>query len=362
MAKQFEIYWFDYVNQDGTKKTRPILVLESSILLPIAEITSTEKRTDKDYEIIKWKEAGLPKKSVIRFDKIQFATNNLLQSKIGDLQQEDIDKIRELKLVESLKEELRKTNASKLFKLLNTKVNELNVILSKDVEGRKIDDEKAYNSAKEEIEKGIKVEGMWKNIKQPNSYIIKCDLNKAKELAKALCQQELITVKFKDKNNFSSKLYRITNNGYNEIENSSEVVFDADAKALPYYSIINGVAFSLGLYGNKFNLDENKKMRRDKYYVVNQDCSDWFTNLKDAISEIRRGLFGDTLTTIYEISKEYIDEYGNDMSQLGIDDEIMQFENCKLVTDNRSYRKKVENKSNKRVDYFKQENLRVKRR
>ena len=102
MAKQFEIYWFDYVNQDGTKKTRPILVLESSILLPIAEITSHKKRTNKDYEIIKWKEAGLPKKSVIRFDKIQFAIDSLLQSKIGDLQQEDIDKIKELKIIESL--------------------------------------------------------------------------------------------------------------------------------------------------------------------------------------------------------------------------------------------------------------------
>lgn len=130
MAKQFELYWFDYINEDGTKKSRPILILESNILLPIAEITSHEKRTNKDYEIIKWKEAGLSKKSVIRFDKIQFATDNLLKSKIGELQQEDIDKIKELKLVESLKENLNDFwNIRDNLEELSKKFNEVNLII-----------------------------------------------------------------------------------------------------------------------------------------------------------------------------------------------------------------------------------------
>ena len=88
----------------------------------------------------------------------------------------------------------------------------------------------------------------------------------------------------------------------------------------------------INLIGGK-KVDE--AMRRDKYYVVNQDCSDWFTSLKQAIKEIKAGYFGDERTIIYYISSEYTQEYGNDMSQLGIDDELMEFENCKLVKDRR---------------------------
>ena len=91
---------------------------------------------------------------------------------------------------------------------------------------------------------------------QPNSYIVQCDETKAKELAKALIQQEFITVKFKDENNFVSSLYRYENDVYNNIESSDEVVFDDEAKKLPYYSVLDGTAFSLGLYGNNFELDE----------------------------------------------------------------------------------------------------------
>ena len=163
---------------------------------------------------------------------------------------------------ESLDEELKKNNASKLFKLINAEPNKLYVILSSDTDGREIKDKVAYDNAKKEIEKGIKVEGMWFNPEtkkaepQPNSYIVQCDETKAKELAKALIQQEFITVKFKDENNFVSSLYRYENNVYNNIESSDEVVFDDEAKKLPYYSVLDTTAFSLGLYGNNFNLDE----------------------------------------------------------------------------------------------------------
>jgi mRNA interferase MazF len=108
---KFDLYWFDYVNQDGTKKTRPVLLLEEGIILPIAEVTSHDTRTDKDYKIVKWQEAGLTKPSTIRFDKIQFATSSLLKDNIGHLDQEDIDKIEELKLVEKLMEDIEKHDA-----------------------------------------------------------------------------------------------------------------------------------------------------------------------------------------------------------------------------------------------------------
>ena len=96
--EKFDLYWFDYVNQDGSKKRRPVLILENDVLIPIAEITSHEARTNKDYEIKNWKESGLTKPSTIRFDKIQFATSNMLQDKIGHLSQEDIDNIIKLNL------------------------------------------------------------------------------------------------------------------------------------------------------------------------------------------------------------------------------------------------------------------------
>ena len=97
--ERFDIYWFSYVNQDGTQKTRPVLILEQGVLIPITEITSHTPRTDKDYAIKNWEAAGLLKPSTIRFDKVQFATENLLKDKIGHLMKEDIDKILELKLI-----------------------------------------------------------------------------------------------------------------------------------------------------------------------------------------------------------------------------------------------------------------------
>ncbi len=79
------------------------------------------------------------------------------------------------------------------------------------------------------------------------------------------------------------------------------------------------------------------KMRKikAKYYVVNSDCADWFTNLKQAISEIKKGYFGNELTRIYDttrLRKEIEDEMEL-VGELSFDDEIMEFENCKLIKD-----------------------------
>lgn len=104
MAEKFDLFWFSFVNQDSTKKSRPVLILEENILMPVAQITSHDNRGGKDYTIIDWKEAGLDKPSVIRFAKIQFTTSNLLGDKIGHLSKQDIEKIKEIKLVEKLNE------------------------------------------------------------------------------------------------------------------------------------------------------------------------------------------------------------------------------------------------------------------
>lgn len=97
--KKFELYSFDFLNSDGTFKSRPVLVLEDGVVCPVAEITSHDARTGRDYKIIDWKGAGLTKPSIIRFDKIQIATNTTLKHRIGKLSQVDITNITRQKLI-----------------------------------------------------------------------------------------------------------------------------------------------------------------------------------------------------------------------------------------------------------------------
>lgn len=107
---KFDIYWadFDYEENDGQSKRRPVLLLDVDIILPVAKITSKETRTNKDYIIKNWKDAGLDKESVIRFDKIMLAMQKDLKEEdyIGHLSEEDIKTIKEKKLVESLIESI----------------------------------------------------------------------------------------------------------------------------------------------------------------------------------------------------------------------------------------------------------------
>ena len=108
---RFDIYWYNFIfDEDSTKpKCRPVIVLDTDVILPIAKITSHKARTSKDYEIINWKEAGLSKPSVIRFDKIQIIKQSaLLESNyIGHLSEEDIYELKRLNLItESINEDL----------------------------------------------------------------------------------------------------------------------------------------------------------------------------------------------------------------------------------------------------------------
>lgn len=71
--------------------------------------------------------------------------------------------------------------------------------------------------------------------------------------------------------------------------------------------------------------------RKDKYYAVNKDCADFYTNLKDCIREIKKGYLGNERTIIYKLPKDFKEVC--EVSQLSFDDEVMEFENCKLVED-----------------------------
>lgn len=105
--KKFDIYWYSFKYEDDLRivKTRPVLVLDEDIIIPVAKITSTlDIRTKSDYTIVNWKESGLTKPSVIRFDKKELVIKSALSEKdyIGHLSEEDIQNITKLHLVEMM--------------------------------------------------------------------------------------------------------------------------------------------------------------------------------------------------------------------------------------------------------------------
>lgn len=65
--------------------------------------------------------------------------------------------------------------------------------------------------------------------------------------------------------------------------------------------------------------------RKEKYFVVNSDCSEKYTNLQKAVNEIRRGLLGDSRTTIYSLKNV------TDVQELGSEDIVAVYENCKKL-------------------------------
>ena len=71
-------------------------------------------------------------------------------------------------------------------------------------------------------------------------------------------------------------------------------------------------------------------MRKDKYYVVNSNCADWYTNINKAIKEVKKGYFGTELTYLYTLKN--LDDTMRPQD-LGYDDLLIEFENCKITKD-----------------------------
>lgn len=202
-------------------------------------------------------------------------------------------------------EELNKTNSKRLFKLLKTVVGMSNLIISSDVE-KEILDKKAYDKTKKLISKGIKAQGAWKDekgnlIEQPDSYVVKATENKAKSIAKDLCQNEFILVTFTTPDKFSAQVYRTVDDKFSDYkklgEPSSSVVFDKDVEKLDGYTSIDGNMFSLGIYGNEeknvfkaltedkdddiIKNDVGEKQNMHKLHLENARVRDWFEYYKD---------------------------------------------------------------------------------
>lgn len=178
------------------------------------------------------------------------------------------------KLLYKLDEKINKQNSSVLFNKLGAKLNDNYFIFSSSVDGRPILDVEKYDIAVDEIEKGIAVGGMWtdsstgESYPQPNSYILSMDINKAKQIAKDLCQMEFIEFHFVKEDEVVSQVYATTDaNTYDDYapsgKPSRKVVIGDDANTLDYYSIINGLKFSFGVYGCE-DLDIFKKLTENK--------------------------------------------------------------------------------------------------
>ena len=93
--------WYARVKYEDMEvyQDRPVLVIDVSdgIAIIALKVTSTEKRDLwGEYDIIKWKSAGLKNPSTVRCTKILCLRLDDFRRKIGDLHLEDIIQIRDI--------------------------------------------------------------------------------------------------------------------------------------------------------------------------------------------------------------------------------------------------------------------------
>lgn len=80
-----------FEDEPNKVKERPVLILEDGTAYTIVlKITSKEKRNEKEYQILKWKEAGLSKPSTIRIGKRLQLFDSDFTRRLGKLSAYDI--------------------------------------------------------------------------------------------------------------------------------------------------------------------------------------------------------------------------------------------------------------------------------
>ena len=109
-----DVWWtyFPYSDKDDYKR-RPAIVIDDETIAILAMYVTSQNREKNPYSIFiqDWKEAGLPKESWTRIDKIIKLSERNMDRKIGELSKRDLTKIFQL-----AKEVL--TNTSHEFSLL----------------------------------------------------------------------------------------------------------------------------------------------------------------------------------------------------------------------------------------------------
>jgi hypothetical protein len=91
VVKRFSIWWAVFPFDDGIgEKKRPVIVVGArNNKLLCLYITRQGPKSDKDFLIEHWKEAGLNEKSYIRTDRSIAYSNNELLEYIGQLHSND---------------------------------------------------------------------------------------------------------------------------------------------------------------------------------------------------------------------------------------------------------------------------------
>ena len=94
MKNKWELWWARVKSEDSDEiKTRPVIVFDNQAAYIVSfKVTSHDarKKFNGEYIIMKWKEAGLTKPSVVRLSKMLKMQESDFLKKIGDLEDTDI--------------------------------------------------------------------------------------------------------------------------------------------------------------------------------------------------------------------------------------------------------------------------------
>jgi len=90
--KKWEIYWANVKFEDSSEiKRRPVLIINSSNALVVSLKMTSQCRGDipPEYVVREWQEAGLPKPTYVRHDRVIQLKASDLDEKIGKLTERD---------------------------------------------------------------------------------------------------------------------------------------------------------------------------------------------------------------------------------------------------------------------------------
>ena len=299
----FDIILVEFVfrEDENSYKYRPAMLVNDFDVFQLAQITSHSKRVSTDYEIKNWKEAGLDKPSTILFNKKKLINKKesiLDISKsgngvyIGHLTVEDINKLKELKLVENLIEDIEKHDELN-FKLFDGE--ELKPEIKDKIE------QIAYQFIRELAEDGIKFDLkdivlLGSNISYNYTKDSDLDIHLIADSTALECPQELQDKLYGAYRNLFNKNYDIRIKGI-----PAEIYVELDeprAKSNGIYSINNGWLKK----PVQQDIPDLDKESFDKAFKEWEDRYNELINDKEATSEDVVNYIND----IYEVRKDGI--------------------------------------------------------
>ena len=183
------------------------------------------------------------------FDAVDRRAYSSLRESSDKVVDESMKKNNALELRKTFSKAFGEVKDGEPFAIIATNVGELRE------DPKRRANEEEYKKRNEEtqsyLEKnGKRAKGMWKTEANPDTFIIKCDLDTAKSLSTKLYQEEFIIVTFNG-DGVLAEVYRtddVDYSSYKKKEESDAVVLGQDAENLDGHTIFNGTTFSFGLY------------------------------------------------------------------------------------------------------------------